>query len=68
MDLYRASFRIGKEKQRRAAAYVLNQIRSVEELDHVFLELEKKSLGSYMRDVKNRMSEVEDKLATSGCF
>lgn len=67
MDLYRSSFRIGKERLKRATSYVLFQMDSVQDfIDGKFPEEE--SVGDLMRDVTLRVNAVEGKLQNSGCF
>jgi hypothetical protein len=67
MDLYRASFKIGKERQRRSTHYVLNQISSVEDFESGEI-LKNPSVGFYMQKTRDFMNHVEQKLQTSGCF
>src|SRR5690606_5269133 len=67
LDLYRSSFRIGKEKLKGAASFVLNQIESVQ----IFLEEshpKRGTVGHLMEDVTSRINLVERKLQDSGCF
>ncbi|WPU64436.1 hypothetical protein [Peredibacter starrii] len=67
LDLYRSSFRIGKERQKRATSYVLAQIDSVED----FLSDKRpadESAGYLMKDVANKVKDVEILLHASGCF
>lgn len=67
MDLYRSSFRIGKERLKRSTSFVLFQMDSVQD----YLEgnrPESESVGDLMKDVNNRVSEVESLLQRSNCF
>jgi hypothetical protein len=67
MDLYRSSFRIGKERLKRATSFVLFQMDSVQ----TYVEgkrPEEESVGDLMRDVTERVSKVEEDLRQSGCF
>lgn len=67
MDLYRSSFRIGKERLKRATSFVLFQLDSVQDyLDGNRPESE--TVGDLMRDVNHRVPEVESLLQKSGCF
>lgn len=67
MDLYRSSFRIGKERLKGATIYVLSQMDSVQDfIDGKFPEED--SVGDLMRDVTIRVNAVEAKLQNSGCF
>jgi hypothetical protein len=66
-DLYRSNFRIGSETLKRSTRFVLEQIESV----HRFNELnvpEENTVGELMLDVASKVSGVEAKLRTSGCF
>lgn len=67
LDLYRSSFRIGKERLKRATLYVLYQMDSVQD----FAEdkhPKKETVGDLMRDVSFKIKEVESRLQNSGCF
>lgn len=67
LDLYRSSYKIGKERQKRATNYVLSQVASVEEAE-AGQQPAYKSVGLYMNSVKQHMNEVEEKLQNSGCY
>lgn len=67
LDLFRASFKIGREGQRRSTYYVLTQISSVENYQNGE-NLKSRSVGFYMQKTKELMNKVENKLQNSGCF
>lgn len=67
LDLYRSSFRIGKEKLKRATRNVLEQIDSVLAVKEGRTPI-KDSVGDLMRDVQSQVKDVELKLKSSGCF
>jgi hypothetical protein len=67
LDLYRSSFRIGKERQKRATFYVLEQMDSVQDFQDGRKPL-LESVGDLMSDVSGRVKIVETKLQQSGCF
>lgn len=67
MDLYRSSFRIGKERLKGATTYVLEQMDSVQAFNEG-RQPQKESLGELMSDVTNRVKRVEDTLRNSACF
>lgn len=67
LDLYRSSFRVGKEKLKKNMRYVLNQIESV--------EVKQKggtpamaSVGELMNEVETKIVDVERLIHQSGCF
>lgn len=67
LDLYRSSFRIGKEKLKGSTKYVLQQMDSVQDyMDEKTPQ--KNSVGELMMDVSSRIKPVEDTLRLSGCF
>jgi hypothetical protein len=67
LDLYRSSYKIGNERQKKSTNYVLKQIESIdyEEQGHAPAS---DSVGYYMKSVKELMIEVEGKLESSGCL
>lgn len=67
LDLYRSSYKIGKERQKRATNYVLSQVASVEDAE-AGLQPAYESVGLYMNSVRSLMGGVEEKLQNSGCF
>lgn len=67
LDLYISSYKIGKERGKKATNYVLAQISSVEEAE-AGNQPEYQSVGQYMNSVKQLMGGVEEKLQSSGCF
>lgn len=67
LDLYRSSFKTGKEKMKRARRYVIAQIDSVE-ISNTNGKPEQESIGDYVLDVKRNVSGVEKRLRNSACF
>jgi hypothetical protein len=67
MDLYRSSFRIGKERLKGSTLYVLSQMDSVQDYFDG-KEPKEKSIGALMKDVNNKVKQVEARLQNSGCF
>lgn len=67
LDIFRSSYKIGKERQKRATSYVLNQISSIE-IAEAGEQPEYESVGFYMNSVRNMMNEVERKLQASECY
>lgn len=66
-DLYRSTFKVGKQKIKRAQEYVLQQIESVEGLDRKIAP-EEETIGHMVSHVKGRLNTVEKRLRDSGCF
>jgi hypothetical protein len=64
LDLYRSSFKIGKERQRRSTRYVIYQISSVNQENPTDIE----TVGYHIKNVKNLVNTIEQKLQKSGCF
>jgi hypothetical protein len=66
-DLYRSSFRIGKERLKRSTRYVLFQMDSVRDYNDG-KGPQSETIGSLMYDISKRVNNIETKLKTSGCF
>lgn len=66
LDLYRATFRIGREKQRRSLNYVMAQIYSVESFE-AGDRPERGTVGDFMAQTLERVEPVEGKLREHGC-
>lgn len=67
MDLYRSSFRVGKEKVKKHMLYVLEQIDSVEDKQQGLIP-EEDTVGELMNNVENKVDDIESKLHKSACF
>lgn len=67
VDLFRSNFKIGKEKLNSSTRFVLTEIESVEDLKRGLVP-EQRMLAYYMRDITNRVKEVEKLLKESACF
>ncbi|WP_408097430.1 hypothetical protein ACJVC5_00550 [Peredibacter sp. HCB2-198] len=67
LDLYRSSFRIGKERQKRATSFVISQIDTVEDFLNGKQPAEE-SAGYLMNDVSKKVKDVEILLHSTGCF
>lgn len=67
LDLYRSSFRIGKERLKRSTLFVLQQIQSVETFMTGQTPIEG-SAGFLMDDASKKVKVVEPLLHNSGCF
>lgn len=67
LDLYRSSFKTGKEKQKRARRFVMEQISSVDELS-TDPTPPAETVGHHMNSVKLFMEGVEKRLQDSACF
>lgn len=67
IDLYRSSFRVGKEKTKKDTLYVLSQIESVEELTSS-QKAPEGTVGDLMQIVERNVGLVEPRLHASGCF
>ena len=66
LDLYRATFRIGREKQRRSLNYVMAQIYSVESYEAGDRPA-RGTIGEFMAQTMERLEPVERKLREHGC-
>lgn len=67
LDLYRSSFRVGKEKTKKNMRYVLNQIESVEVKQRGDTPA-RASVGELMNEVETKIVDVERLIHQSGCF
>ena len=67
MDLYRSSFKVGKERITNARQYVLDQIESVDMLQTGGV-VEEETLGDLMVRVRKSVGPIETRLENSGCF
>ena len=67
MDLYRSSFRIGRERSRNATNYVLAQMDSTQDYRDQNVPKEG-TIGSLMLDVRRNLVPTENILLNSGCF
>lgn len=65
VDLYRSSFKVGKEKVKRAQIFVLRQMESV--IDHEKV-LDPDHVGYYIKHIADKTQEIEGLLEKTGCF